>query len=197
MCRRPTFLVFCYLLHVPENSRLALQNTAAVLFLHRGVCAGHRMYIIITRFREMPWHCHGTTCGKTLPCIPRNLPRTSTAYRGTLTLALPQTPGAVNRGCHGMSWGCHRVPWGMLRRLPRGLPLYHPWHVTEPPTACHGIQCHAIGCRGGAMVCNEWVVPWQSHGMPRKCQSVWNPGQQAACSTFHRVVRRSEALHSF
>ena len=50
--------------------------------------------------------CRGTTCGKTSLGIfhgmPRNLPRTSTAYHGvTLPLPLTLSLGAVNT----------RVPW--------------------------------------------------------------------------------------
>ena len=115
-------------------------------------CPKGGMYIVVL-FRDVPCHCRGTTCSKNFHGIPQNLPRTSTAYHGTLTLTLGVVDTLGCRGgCHNMPWGCHGVPWGVLCRLPRGLPWYHPFHAT----ACHGILCHAMGWREDAMVCHGW-----------------------------------------
>ena len=91
--------------------------------------------------------------------LPRNLPRTFPAYHGTPTLTLMLTPGAVDRGCHDIPWGCHGVPDAVAVVAAGGTVVYHGTHgiyATVPPTAGHGILCHAMGCRGDAMVCHGW-----------------------------------------
>ena len=56
-----------------------------------------------------------------------------------------------------------------------------PWHAVAPPaakpipTACPGILCHAMGCRGDAMVCHMggiMALPWRKS----ICVEPWVPG---------------------
>ena len=91
--------------------------------------------------RGLPWHHLRQN-------LPRHLPRHTTEPSTDLH-GMPWNPNP-NAGCHDSPWGYHGIPW----RLPRGLPWYHPWHATAPPTACHEILCHTMGCRGDAMVCH-------------------------------------------
>ena len=90
----------------------------------------------------------------------------------------------------GVPWGLpgHGVglPWSAVAVTARGLPWYHQWHVTAPPTA--GILCHARGCRGDAMGCTFFALfhdmPWNAVAPPAAKPSTFSPA-------YHRTLHGS------
>lgn len=104
--------------------------------------------------RDMPWHCRGTACAK-------HLSRYTTD---------------PSRHLHRISWNSN-LPLGAVETgVPRALPTYICCRVAVdagvamgrpmavPPTVCHGILWHGMGCRGDVIVCNGWY-----HGNAMAC----------------------------
>ena len=127
------------------------------------------MYIIVY-FCDMLWRCRGATCGKTFRGIPRNLPRTCTAYPLTLTLTLTLTLGAVDIGG---PWG---LPWHDVG-LPSGAVAVAAGIAMVPPMVCHGPPRRAM---------QSYATPWDAmvcHG--------WYHGDATVC---HEKFKRCRAL---
>ena len=141
--------------------------------------------------RGMPWHhlrLH----------LPRHFPRHTTEPSTDLH-GIPWKPnpipdlGAVNIvGVMGLAVAFHGVAW----RLPRKLLRYHSWDATAPPTACHGILCHAMGWDSHRM---PWVLPWPFRAKFKEYNSV-EPGQIFSWSAgpaiyFYNVIALTIACH--
>ena len=67
----------------------------------------------------------------------------------------------------GVSWG---LPWHAVgfplgpMAVAAGFATVPPMACRAPPSACHGILCHAMGCRGDPMVYHGWY-----HGNATAC----------------------------
>ena len=119
----------------------------------------------------MPLHNLRQTFHGIFHSIPRNLPRTSTPYHGTLTSLTPTltlTLTLTYSRCRG-HWGsvgvamtCSEIAMECRGDCHGGCHgTYHPWHATAPPTA----PWNPMPRHGMSWVCHgmSWVVPWPCH----------------------------------